>query len=148
MRFRRSFLRGLAAVIALAGLAVGVWLWLRDSSFVAVTAVRVTGAPVEIGHLVVQQEPTATDDDSRSPAILQRVGVGDRHAAGVDNRKMGRAFPFVRQRDLGREPIAARRVLQVDAAGELRGVLFAGQLLWRLDEIWIANVPRAIAKAR
>ena len=44
MRYRRSFLRGFAAVIVLAGLAVGGWLWLRDSSFVAVTAVRVTGA--------------------------------------------------------------------------------------------------------
>ena len=44
MRFRRSFLRGFAAVIVLAGLGVGGWLWLRDSSLVAVTAVRVTGA--------------------------------------------------------------------------------------------------------
>jgi cell division protein FtsQ len=44
MRFRRSFLRGFAAVIVLAGLGIGGWLWLRDSSLVAVTAVRVTGA--------------------------------------------------------------------------------------------------------
>jgi cell division protein FtsQ len=44
MRFRRSFLRGFAAVIVLAGLAIGGWLWLRDSSLAAVTAVRVTGA--------------------------------------------------------------------------------------------------------
>jgi cell division protein FtsQ len=44
MRFRRSFLRGFAAVIVLAGLGVGGWLWLRDSSLVEVTAVRVTGA--------------------------------------------------------------------------------------------------------
>jgi cell division protein FtsQ len=44
MRFRRSFLRGLATVIVLAGLGVGGWLWLRDSSLVAVTAVRITGA--------------------------------------------------------------------------------------------------------
>jgi cell division protein FtsQ len=44
MRFRRSFLRGFAAVIVLAGVGVGGWLWLRDSSLVAVTAVRVTGA--------------------------------------------------------------------------------------------------------
>ena len=35
MRFRRSFLRGFAAVIVLAGLGVGGWLWLRDSSLVA-----------------------------------------------------------------------------------------------------------------
>jgi cell division protein FtsQ len=44
MRFRRSFLRGFAAVIVLAGLGLGGWLWLRDSSLVAVTAVRVNGA--------------------------------------------------------------------------------------------------------
>jgi cell division protein FtsQ len=44
MRFRRSFLRGFAAVIVLAGIGVGGWLWLRDSSLVEVTAVRVTGA--------------------------------------------------------------------------------------------------------
>jgi cell division protein FtsQ len=44
MRFRRSFLRGFLAVVALAGLGFGGWLWLRDSSLVEVTAVRVTGA--------------------------------------------------------------------------------------------------------
>ena len=44
MRFRRSFLRGFAAVIVLVGLGIGGWLWLRDSSLVAVTAVRVSGA--------------------------------------------------------------------------------------------------------
>jgi cell division protein FtsQ len=44
VRFRRAFVRGFAAVIVLAGLAVGGWLWLRDSSLVEVTAVRVTGA--------------------------------------------------------------------------------------------------------
>jgi len=44
MRFRRAFVRGFAAVIVLAALGVGGWLWLRDSSLVEVTAVRVTGA--------------------------------------------------------------------------------------------------------
>ena len=44
MRVRRSFLRGFAAVIVLAGLGAGGWLWLRDSSLVEVTAVRVSGA--------------------------------------------------------------------------------------------------------
>jgi cell division protein FtsQ len=44
VRFRRAFVRGFAAVIVLAGLGVGGWLWLRDSSLVEVTAVRVTGA--------------------------------------------------------------------------------------------------------
>ncbi len=44
MRFRRGFVRGFAAVLVLAGLAAGGWLWLRDSSLVAVTAVRISGA--------------------------------------------------------------------------------------------------------
>ena len=43
MRFRRAFVRGLAAVVLLAGVLAGGWLWLRDSSLVAITAVRVTG---------------------------------------------------------------------------------------------------------
>ena len=57
MRFRRSFLRGFAAVIVLAGLGVGGWLWLRDSSLVAVTAVRVSGA--------------STSDESRIRSALE-----------------------------------------------------------------------------
>jgi cell division protein FtsQ len=57
MRFRRSFLRGFAAVIVLAGLGVAGWLWLRDSSFVAVTAVRVSGA--------------STSDESRIRSALE-----------------------------------------------------------------------------
>lgn len=44
MRLRPGFLRGFATIAVLAGLAVGGWLWLRDSSFVGVTQVRVTGA--------------------------------------------------------------------------------------------------------
>ena len=44
MKFRRSFVRGFAAVIVVAGLLVGGWLWLRDSSLAAVTDVRITGA--------------------------------------------------------------------------------------------------------
>jgi cell division protein FtsQ len=44
VRFRRSFVRGFAAVVVLAGLLTGGWLWLRDSSLAAVTEVQVTGA--------------------------------------------------------------------------------------------------------
>jgi cell division protein FtsQ len=62
MRFRRSFLRGFAAVIVLAGLAVGGWLWLRDSSLVAVTAVRVSGATTsEEGRIRSALESAARD---------------------------------------------------------------------------------------
>jgi cell division protein FtsQ len=44
-------------VIVLAGLLVGGWLWLRDSSLVAVTAVRVNGA--------------STSDEARIKAALE-----------------------------------------------------------------------------
>jgi cell division protein FtsQ len=40
---RRSFLRGFAAAVVLAGLLAGGYLWLRDSELVAVTAVRNNG---------------------------------------------------------------------------------------------------------
>jgi cell division protein FtsQ len=41
---RRAFLRGFAAVMLLAVLFAGGWLWLRDSGLAAVTKVHVTGA--------------------------------------------------------------------------------------------------------
>jgi cell division protein FtsQ len=44
VRLRPGFLRGFATVLVLAGVLVGGWLWARDSSFVGVTQVRVTGA--------------------------------------------------------------------------------------------------------
>jgi cell division protein FtsQ len=44
VRPRPGFVKGFAAVIVLAGLLAGGWLWARDSSFVGVTEVRVTGA--------------------------------------------------------------------------------------------------------
>ena len=40
---RRPFLRGFAAVILVAGLLAGGWLWARDASFARVTEVEVTG---------------------------------------------------------------------------------------------------------
>jgi cell division protein FtsQ len=41
---RRAFVRGFAAVMVLAAVLVGGWLWLRDSSLARVTQVHVTGA--------------------------------------------------------------------------------------------------------
>jgi len=41
---RQAFVRGFAAVVLLAGLLVGGWMWFRDSSFARVTQVSVTGA--------------------------------------------------------------------------------------------------------
>ena len=44
MLLRRPFLRGFAAVLVLAVIGGGGWLWLRDSGLARVTHVRVTGA--------------------------------------------------------------------------------------------------------
>src|SRR6185295_15090421 len=41
---RRAFVRGFAAVVVLAALLAGAWMWLRDSSLARVTQVYVTGA--------------------------------------------------------------------------------------------------------
>jgi cell division protein FtsQ len=41
---RRAFVRGFVAVLLLAGVLGGGWMWLRDSGFVRVTDVRVRGS--------------------------------------------------------------------------------------------------------
>lgn len=62
MRFRRSFVRGFAAVIVLAGLLAGGWLWVRDSSLARVTEVQVTGATTsEEGRIRAALERAARD---------------------------------------------------------------------------------------
>ena len=49
---RRPFLRGFAAVIVVAGLLGGGWLWARDASFAQVTEVEVTGTTTSEGDAV------------------------------------------------------------------------------------------------
>jgi cell division protein FtsQ len=49
---RRAFLRGFAAVILLAGLVGGGWMWARDASFARVTEVEVTGTTTSEGDAV------------------------------------------------------------------------------------------------
>jgi cell division protein FtsQ len=53
------FLRGFAAVIVSVGLLTGAWLWVRDSSFVRVDDVQVTGA--------------TTSDERRIRSALERA---------------------------------------------------------------------------
>ena len=59
MRLRPRLLRGLAAIVVLAGLLAGGWLWVRDSGLARVTEVRVTGA--------------STSDEGRIRAALERA---------------------------------------------------------------------------
>jgi len=55
----RPFLRGFAGIAVLAGLIVGGWLWVRDSSLARVTDVQVTGA--------------TTSEEDRIRAALERA---------------------------------------------------------------------------
>ena len=45
---------------------------------------------VEVAHLVVEQDARALDDDVRSVAAFERVGVRDGHAVLVDHREVRR----------------------------------------------------------
>ena len=49
---RRAFLRGFAAVILVAGILGGGWLWARDASFARVTDVQITGTTTSEGDAV------------------------------------------------------------------------------------------------
>ncbi len=49
---RRAFLRGFAAVILVAGILGGAWLWARDASFARVTEVQITGTTTSEGDAV------------------------------------------------------------------------------------------------
>jgi cell division protein FtsQ len=49
---RRAFLRGFAAVILVAGILGGGWLWARDASFARVTEVQITGTTTSEGDAV------------------------------------------------------------------------------------------------
>ena len=53
----------------------------------AAVARRHAGEPVEVDHLVVEQEAGPLDDDARAVAALQRVGVGHGHAVAVDDAR-------------------------------------------------------------
>jgi cell division protein FtsQ len=61
---RRAFLRGFAAVVVLAALLTGAWMWFRDSSFARVTEVYVTGATTSEAPNVRSALDTAARDMS------------------------------------------------------------------------------------
>ena len=69
------------------------------------------GLLVEVAHLVVQQDAGPGDDDVRSVAALERVGVRDGHPVLVDHREV-RGLIALRSRqrdDVLAEVHAARR---------------------------------------
>ena len=106
---------------------------------------RHSGEPVEVHHLVVEQEAGPLDHDARAVAAFQRVGVADGHAVAVDHREMRGAVALARELDLRGQFGAGRRLGAIDAVGQLFRVVLAGQVLGDLDEVLVAEVAGAIA---
>jgi cell division protein FtsQ len=129
MRFRRSFLRGFAAVIVLAGLGVGGWLWLRDSSLVAVTAVRISGATSsDEGRIRSALESAARDMTTlhvREDVLREAVG----RFPSVAGLHVDTDFPHrITIRVLEHRPVAA-----LDVDGRRTPVSGAGIVLTGVD---------------
>ncbi len=103
------------------------------------------GIPVEVDHLVVEQEPCPAYHDARSVASLQRVGVAHRHAVAIDHAEVRRAVAFVLDRHVFREVGAGGGFIWIDAPGELAGVFLGRKMRGDLDEVGVAQVTGAVA---
>jgi cell division protein FtsQ len=129
MRFRRSFLRGFAAVIVLAGLGIGGWLWLRDSSLVAVTAVRVSGATTsDEARIRAALESAARDMTTLHvrEEILHDVAARFPSVAGL---RVDTDFPH----RISIEVLEHRPVAAIDVDGRLTPVSGDGVVLTGVD---------------
>jgi len=76
--------------------------------------------------------------------VLERIRIGNGHAAAVNDGKMGRAFPFAGQRQVLAERLARRGALAIDLARQLGGASFAREVLGDRGKGRIAQVPRPI----
>ncbi len=66
-------------------------------------------------QIVAEMKAGASDHDARAVALLQRIGVGDRHTVLVDDREMRGAVAFAGQADVGRQGFAGDGPVQIDA---------------------------------
>jgi cell division protein FtsQ len=154
MRFRRSFLRGFAAVIVLAGLAIGGWLWLRDSSFVAVTAVRVSGATSSDGARIRSALESAARDMTTLHVREEILHEAVDRFPSVAGLHVDSDFPHgITIRVLEHRPVAAIEVdgrrTPVSAAGiVLTGVQADGDLpTIRRDQVAAPRIDDAKTQA-
>jgi cell division protein FtsQ len=125
---RRHFLRGFGAVLALAAILAGGWLWLRDSDLARVTQVHVTGATTsEEGRIRAALEDAARE---MSTLHVRRDVLNDAVAAypSVAGLRVSTDFPHGMAIEvLEHRPVAAletdgRRVPVSDGGLVLTGV--------------------------
>jgi cell division protein FtsQ len=141
-RRRRLIVRLVVALAAAAALGVGGWLWLRDSSLVAVKRVIVTGAggpdAGAIRHALVAAARTMTTLDVRRSALLTAVAP----YPVVKNVLVSTAFPHeMRIRVVEQIPVGA-----VVAGGHEITVAADGTLLADSPtQPWFPLIPLRVA---
>jgi cell division protein FtsQ len=128
MTFSLASLRFAALAALIAALAVGGWLWLRDSSLVQVTKVNVSGVTTSESQRVTQ----ALDDAARGMTTLhvRRGALEDavRQFSSVETVKIKTDFPHSMTIDVvERRPVAAlaiddRRIPVTGGGFLLRGI--------------------------
>jgi len=142
LRAPRVPLKALLAAVALAVLLGAGWMWLRDSSFVRVEKVEITGATSsEAGRVREALELAARNQTTLHvrEGALRAAAAQFSSVAGIE---VGTDFPHgMRIRVLERKPVAALVTADEEfaATGDgrlLRGVVAAGDLpMIRLDGV-------------
>ena len=64
-------------------------------------SIRDSWLGVKIPHFIIQEIARPAHHNSRTKALFQRVGIGDRHPFTVDDAEMGSLCPLVPHQDLG-----------------------------------------------
>jgi cell division protein FtsQ len=128
MTFSFASLRFAALAALIAALAVGGWLWLRDSSLVQVTKVNVSGVTTSESQRVTQ----ALDDAARGMTTLhvRRTALNDavRQFSSVQTVNIKTDFPHTMSIDVvERRPVAAlaigdRRIPVTGGGTLIRGI--------------------------
>jgi cell division protein FtsQ len=128
MTFSLASLKIAALAVLTAALAVGGWLWLRDSSLVQVTKVNVSGVTTSESQRVTQ----ALDDAARGMTTLHvrsaALKAAVRQFSSVETVKVKTDFPHTMSIDVvERRPVAAlaigdRRIPVTGGGILLRGI--------------------------
>src|SRR4051794_14759078 len=128
MTFSLASLKFAALAALIAALAVGGWLWLRDSSFVQVTKVDVSGVTTSESQQVTQ----ALDDAARGMTTLhvRKTALQDavRQFSSVEAVDVKTDFPHtmtiavVERRPVAALAIGDRRIPVTGGGGGLQGV--------------------------
>ena len=99
----------------------------------------------EVVELVVEQHARSVGDQARAIGQVQRIGVGDRVAVGVDDREMRGLVALIALRLAGADVGGGTRMVRRDERAQLVGVGLRGQARERdLDEVRVAEPGGAI----